>query len=236
MINKIIHGYEFLEFKDENFYGYFSTGKNNLNFNKNTDDGIKNLEKLKEWFNLKNIGYLNQIHSDIVHVYDGKICDGDAIITDRKNIGIGVFTADCVPVLVYDKNRKVIAAIHSGWKGTKKCIVGKTIDKMILKYNTKVEDLRVYIGPHNMECCYEVSEDLIRDFKKQQIYRDTNISQGRNLSLQKCIIKQLINKGVMLNNIIKLDICTYCNQTYSLYSYRKNKEYSGRMFSFIFMK
>jgi polyphenol oxidase len=64
----------------------------------------------------------------------------------------------------------------------------------------------------------------------------TNISQGRNLSLQKCIIKQLINKGVILHNITKLDICTYCNQTYSLYSYRKNKEYSGRMFSFIFMK
>jgi polyphenol oxidase len=48
MINKIIHGYEFLEFKDENFYGYFSTGKNNLDFNKNTDEGIKNLESLKE--------------------------------------------------------------------------------------------------------------------------------------------------------------------------------------------
>lgn len=236
MGNKIINGYKFLEFEDEKFHIYFSTAENNLNFNKNISEGISNLENLKMWFDLENIGYLNQTHSDIVYIYDENIHDGDAIITDKKNIGIGIFTADCIPILIYDRNKEVIAAIHSGWKGTLKCIVQKAIDKMILKYNTNVEDLVAYIGPHNMQCCYEVSQELIEEFKEQEIYKNINIANGRNLSLQSCIINQLINKGVKLDQINQLNICTYCSEKYHLYSYRKDKEESGRMFSFIFIK
>ncbi|QGU95271.1 peptidoglycan editing factor PgeF [Clostridium bovifaecis] len=236
MGNKIINGYKFIGFEDEKFHIYFSTAEKNLNFNKNTSEGISNLENLRIWFGLDSIGYLNQTHSDIVYAYDEEVHDGDAIITDKKNIGIGVFTADCIPILIYDKDKEVIAAIHSGWKGTLKCIVQKAIDKMILKYNTDARDLVVYIGPHNMQCCYEVSDDLIEEFKKQEIYQNINIAKNRNLSLQSCIISQLLEKEVNLEQINPLNICTYCSNEYSLHSYRKDKEESGRMFSFIFIK
>ncbi|CAG7840656.1 peptidoglycan editing factor PgeF [Clostridium haemolyticum] len=228
--------YEFLECKSDSVGIYFSTSKDGLDFNKNTTIGLKNLKKLKQWFNIKNIGYLNQVHSDDIYIYNGLKYDGDALITNKRRIAIGVFTADCVPVLIYDKKNLVVAAIHSGWKGTLNCIVSKTIDTMINRYNSNIKDLEIYIGPHNMMCCYEVSEELIHTFKSSNIYKEAKISKGRKLSLQSCIEKQLRDKDITKNQIHLLNMCTYCSREYKFHSYRRNKEESGRMFSFIFIK
>ena len=67
-----------------------------------------------------------------------------------------------MPILLYDKANNVIAAVHSGWKGTFSCILLKTIDDMEKKYGTKPKDLVVCIGPHMHQCCYEVGEELDR--------------------------------------------------------------------------
>lgn len=236
-VNLVIENkYKFLKIAEGEAQIYFSTSEGELNFNKNTIEGINNLNNLKVWFNLSEIGYLNQIHSDSVHLYDGIIHDGDAILTDKKGVGIGVFTADCVPILIYDKKTGAIGAVHSGWKGTFKCIIVKAIHKMTEVYNTRIEDISVYIGPHNMECCYEVGKELIDKFLGQKIYKDSKISTGMNLSMQDCIIKQLQGLGVKSSQIHTLDICTFCNKKNSLYSYRKSAEKDGRMFSFIFIK
>lgn len=233
MMNLLIDEYEFLKFSEEDAEIYFSTAKGNLNFNKNTIEGTENIKKLKEWLNIKEIGYLNQIHSDLVYIHDGEMHDGDAIITNEKQVGIGIFTADCVPVIIYDKKKKVAAAVHSGWRGTIQNIVIKAVEKMIKEYNISIEDLIVYIGPHNMQCCYEVSEELTFQFKSLELYKSSDIIKGRNLSLQNCIIEQLNSLGVRHHQIKTLDICTFCNEKYDLHSYRKHKEESGRMFSFI---
>ena len=71
-----------------------------------------------------------------------------------------MFTADCVPVILVDKENEAIAAIHSGWKGTFSSIVTETILRMKEEYNSKAENIVAYIGPHIRQCCYEVSEDL----------------------------------------------------------------------------
>lgn len=228
--------YRFIEFTEGDAKIYFSTADSGLDFNKNLDEGKRNLENLKEWFSLEDLGYLNQTHSDVIHIYDGKVHDGDAILTDKKRTAIGVFTADCIPILIYDKGKKVISAVHSGWKGTFKCIVISTIKKMIEKYSTKVEDLSIYIGPHNMECCYEVGEDIIAEFKKQEIYKSNIISKDKKLSMKECIITQLKSLGIYEKQINSVDICTQCNNDFDLYSYRNQKEKSGRMFSFLFIK
>src|SRR3712207_9545829 len=117
------------------------------------------------------------LHSDDIYIYNGLKYDGDALITNKRRIAIGVFTADCVPVLIYDKKNLVVAAIHSGWKGTLNCIVSKTIDTMINRYNSNIKDLEIYIGPHNMMCCYEVSEELIHTFKSSNIYKEAKIDR-----------------------------------------------------------
>ena len=232
-MKNIVDNFEFISFNDDCFELKFSTAKNGLDFNMNTKNGLDNLENLKKWFNLKAVGYLRQTHSDKIIVYDGNLKDGDAIITDVPNVGIGIFTADCVPVLIYDKKKKIIAAVHSGWKGTLLQIVAKTIISMLNVFNASIDDINVYIGPHNRKCCYEFGSKELKQFLEVDIYKNLDIYSDGKLDLDKCIRSQLKNIGINKNNIQDVNICTYCNDEYEMFSYRRQKENYGRMFSFI---
>lgn len=231
---KNIENYNFIEIKDDNAYLYFSTAENNLNFNLKSDEGLSNINNITRWFNVREVGYLNQIHSDAIYKYDNKFYDGDAIILDKRNIAIGVFTADCVPVLIYDKKNQICAAVHSGWKGTLMCIVEKTVVKMEKEFGCKANDINAVIGPHNMVCCYEFGCDAAKKFEKVPIYKNEEIYLNGRLNLQKCIEKQLKNVGI--KNIKSLNLCTYCSEKYKFHSYRRDGSSAGRMFSFVFLK
>ncbi len=216
----------------------FSTAKNNLNFNKNMPQGIENLNKLKDWFKVEEVVYLNQVHGTMVHNYedDKSIInsDGDGIVTGDKNTIIGVFTADCVPIILVDEVQGTIAALHSGWKGTLNNILKNGIKTMLENHGCKPENIKAFIGPHNKNCCYEVSEELIDTFKGSEIFKGEVISSGRYLDLQRCIEIELLKCGVRLENIIAINLCTYCSDNRKLYSYRKKDESEGRLFSFVF--
>jgi YfiH family protein len=231
-----INNYEFIKFKYHNAVILFSTAKDDLNFNKNIEIGLQNLEKIKAHYELQAIGYLNQIHSDLVFNFDGHIKDGDALITDKVKTAIGVFTADCVPVILVDTRKGVIAAIHSGWKGTKALIVSKTIERLQEDYGSTAEDIRVYIGPHIGGCCYEVSGELVEEFTSEDIYSNIKISDDNKLDLEKCILAQLKEKEIKEENISTTNTCTACNKQYELYSYRNSKDKQGRMFSFVYLE
>lgn len=232
----LIEGYEFIKLDLGGANAVFSTGKNGLDFNKNADEGRKNIENIKKWFGVNEVGFLNQTHSDNVYIYNGKVEDGDALITNKESAAVGVFTADCVPILLYDKASKVVAAIHSGWRGTFSCIVSKTIEEMKKKYGTRSENLVVCIGPHIHQCCYEVSEELIEKFKNSEVYKEVDIAKGRMLSMVECITHQLDTKGVRKENINHINLCTLCSNEIELHSYRKNTNAYKRLFSFIFIK
>lgn len=227
---------KFLSYDDDNIFINFSTAFNDVDFKKSTLEGVNNIERLKELFHLDEIFYLNQIHSDKIidcikdpTILKGNV-DGDALINNKENIGIGVFAADCTPVIVYDKEKRVIAAIHSGWRGTFAKITKKTCEYMIDRYNCN--NLNVIIGPHIRQCCYEVSIDLAEKFKEK--FGDEVVSD-RNLSLEKCIIKQL--EGIVnIENITCVNKCTYCDKDIKLHSFRKDGKDSGRLFAFVFMK
>ena len=163
--------------------------------------------------------------------------EGDAIITSQKNIAVGVFTADCTPVLLVDKTRNVVAAVHSGWKGTYKSITLKTINKMISEFFCSPQDIEVFIGPHIKKCCYEVSEELKEKFinEKKDIHKDKLFS-GRNLSMEECILDDLKKCNINDKNINILDECTYCSKDIKLHSYRRTNGDYGRLFSFIVIK
>jgi YfiH family protein len=227
--------FEFIKFQYDNAVILFSTAKGGLNFNKNTEEGLQNLENIGEHYDLQTIGYLNQIHSDLIFNFDGNVKDGDALITDKAKTAIGVFTADCVPVILVDTTKGVIAAVHSGWKGTKSFIVSKTIERLQVDYGIKVKDIRVYIGPHIGGCCYEISEELIDEFTSEDIYSNIKISNDNKLDLEKCILAQLTQKGIKEENISATNTCTACNKQYELYSYRFSKNKQGRMFSFAYL-
>lgn len=226
----------FITYDLENVKIVFSTAEKNLDFNKNTVIGKQNLKKLINCHNVRGLNYLNQIHSDCIFINPDDVKEGDAIISNKRKEIIGVFTADCVPVILYDEKNNVVAAVHSGWQGTIKEIVLKTLTKMKEIYGSDGEDIKAFIGPHNRECCYEVSEELINSFKERDLYKNIEINKGRHLSLYNCILRQLKEFGVMKENVIDIKLCTYCNKEFKLHSYRKDKENSGRMFSYVYIK
>lgn len=229
---------KFIIYNIKNITIGFSTAENDLNFNKFMPEGIKSLNNLKKWFNVDEVVFLNQVHDVGICCYDGNKevidTDADGLITDNKNSIIGVFTADCVPIIIIDEITGAMAALHSGWKGTLNNIVLQGISKMISTYGCKPENLKAFIGPHNKVCCYEVSEELVENFKKSHIFKDEKINEDRNLNLQKCVEVELEKAGLLQENIIAVNLCTYCSDEIKLYSYRKKDEAKGRLFSFVF--
>lgn len=233
---------DFIIFNEDNYKVLFSTAEDGRNFNRHTEDGVKTLEALKKEFNIDDVMYLRQVHSDIIYKYSGDNKEGfienegDAIITDVKNTAIGVFTADCVPVILADPKKNVAAAIHSGWKGTFSSITLKTIERLKKEYGVDPKDLKAYIGPHIRQCCYEISDELKEKFIKEKDIDENILFQGRNLSMEQCIIQNLNNGGVRQENIISLGLCTYCSKDIKLHSYRRSNGDYGRLFSFIILE
>lgn len=225
---------KYLSYEVGNAKVVFFTAEGNANFNINTDEGINNIQRIKELFSLEDLAYVRQIHSDKIHTYDGNTVFADSIVTDKAGIALGVFTADCVPVIIVDSENKAIAAVHSGWKGTYLGITCETIRKMNKLYGSKAENLKIFIGPHIRQCCYEVGHEVQEKFV-EKAYFSTDIIKHNRLSLEKCIINQCLEAGVQINNIKDTGCCTFCCEELSFFSYRKNKD-TGRMLSMVYVK
>lgn len=239
-INDFIIKEDYLIFKQDKLNIIFSTAKNNRSFNRNTDEGIKNLNSIQKDFNLEKIIYLKQVHSDIVYKYekgDKALIDkeGDGLINNIENTAIGVFTADCVPIIIIDDNNNM-AAIHSGWKGTYNSIVSRTLDMMKNEFNTNFNNVKVFIGPHIRQCCYEVSLELKEKFLEKTKINEDILFKGRNLSLEECILKDIRSFNIKEDNIYTINLCTHCEEEIKLFSYRKSIGTYGRLFSFVFCK
>lgn len=226
-------GMEFLRFKDGKVNILFSTAKNNVSYKLSDAKSLENFERLKDIFNVDHVNYTNQIHSDIIINLDDEFSKGkeaDGLITSKKNEIIGVFTADCVPVILYDSDKQVICAVHSGWKGTISSISKKVAN--IMKERYKCEKIKAIIGPCVLECCYEVSEELAQKFEDKY---GASVREGRMLKLVESIKQQLAS---VINecNIQELNICTNCTTDYEMHSYRRANENSGRLFSFVYVE
>jgi Uncharacterized conserved protein len=154
------------------------------------------IDKVKKSFRLDEIGYSKQIHSDIVSIYDGTVGFGDGLITAAARTGVGIFTADCVPVIIFDSSKNVCAAVHSGWKGTYSRITIKAIRKMQNEFGCNAKDMNVFIGPHIGGCCYEVGQELVEKFRNEELYEGHTVVDDRKLNLEECIKVQCISEGL----------------------------------------
>jgi len=188
--------------------------------------------------NLKYV-FLDQIHSDIIHAVSelsDKNLKGDALLTDYPGILLGVRTADCLPVLLVDKKKKVVAAIHCGWRGTKEKLVEKAVKEMAALYKCERSSLLAALGPCIEQDCYEVGEEVRESFNAAGIRDDFFLSsaakKGRYyFDLKRANRYQLLKAGVKPVNIFSVDLCTYCEE--SLFSYRRDGFKTGRMVNFI---
>lgn len=116
---------------------------------------------------------LRQIHSDAVHRIDEgtvgaeEAPTGDVLVTREPGWLLAVQTADCVPILLADTKRRAIAAVHAGWRGTVRRIAAKALGRMQMEFGTRPEDVIAAVGPSIGRCCYEVGEDVVREFQAQ---------------------------------------------------------------------
>lgn len=182
--------------------------------------------------NVPRLSLLNQTHGiQGMRIDDEDVfftIDGDYLITDQKNVGIGVLTADCVPLVLYDSKQHAIAIVHAGWRGAVAGIAQKTIEHMLQIWNTNVTDLQIYFGPSAKICCYEVQSDFAQHLdpefcnhvmieKHTRWYFDTAM----------LIELQLIKMGISDTAIQKdYNFCTMCNERF--FSHRRQGLSAGR--------
>src|SRR5262249_18760961 len=117
-----------------------------------------------------NMVALRQIHSDVAHVVSVPPVNplqGDAVMTRESGLLLAVQTADCVPILLADTVRRVVAAIHAGWRGTLARIATKTLGRMQLEWGTRPRDIVAAIGPAIGGCSYDVGPEVAQAFASQ---------------------------------------------------------------------
>lgn len=177
-----------------------------------------------------------QIHSDrLREVNDSNIRyqygAGDALLTSIKGLPVGVFTADCVPVLIWTDS--CCAAVHAGWRGLHKNIVGKVINNICTRMNRMPHQLCFAIGPHINQCCFEVGEEVFESFCSVDSSYDGCFKKNERymLNLEDVCRYQIFKSGGIKDNIFNYSNCTYCSGSY--YSFRKQKKRNGSMFSFV---
>lgn len=184
---------------------------------------------------------VKQVHGTDALVVDRPLTESDqfpggwdALVTDQLGVTVAVRTADCVPVLLHDPRKRVVAAIHAGWRGAVAGIVTKTLRLMAARFGSMQADLRVSIGPSAGPCCYEVDSPVLDQLRMglpdwESVVCDNQGAKAR-LDLKALIRKQVEGAGVPLSSISSVNLCTIC-QDRLFYSYRREGRVNGTMVS-----
>jgi YfiH family protein len=210
-----------------------------------TKDSLMNRERFLSKLDIsyKDLVSTKQIHSNkVVTVslkdkgsgaldYASSINNTDALITNLKNLPLGIHTADCLSIFIYDKAAHSIAMVHAGWRSTKEKIVIETIKLMQEKFLSNPKDLYFYLGPAMRSCCFKVDNNFKESFTSNIIKKDNGwyfdiIRENKN---------QILSFNIKENQIFDSKVCTYC-QNKDYFSYRKEGDSSGRMLSVIMLK
>ncbi len=222
-----------------------------MNLRTNSDDSPKNVQKNYSiicdelGIDKKRLVLSKQVHEANVHtvreddigngiVFPNKLDSADALITDKRNVCITVFGADCVPLFFLDPKNGVIALAHSGWKGTVLRIGQRVVEKMVSDYGSQPSDILTAIGPSIQICHFEVGDDVAQKFISE--FGNTTVKKygdKYHADMQAAIKLQLREAGI--EHTDDSGICTYCNHEL-LFSHRKTQGRRGVMGGFLMLK
>jgi hypothetical protein len=183
---------------------------------------------------------MKQVHGDgIVEVKDKTLKEAgeaDGMVTAEAGIHLGVLTADCVPILLVAPKRRLVAAVHAGWRGTLMGIAAKMVGHFDNRYGVGPEDIEAALGPSIGACCYEVKENVTDPLReKWGNIAGANIQarDGKSfVDLRKLNRGILESAGVPAKQIFQIGPCTSCAPD-EFFSYRREKKETGRQISFI---
>ncbi len=242
--NEIIYnkkeGIEYIQFKKLLEFGVkhaYTLKGENIDFSNNCKYEKSSYEKIFKALELDISTLVKplQTHTSNVRCIDkvypqSKIENIDGLITNKKNIVLSTTNADCILFLFYDPVKKVIANVHSGWKGTFQKIAEKAIIKMITCYGSKPEDIFCFISPSIRKCHFEVDEDVkelcryIFKFTKREndFIKMGEIKNGiQKYNIDTVLINKILFEkiGIKKENIIDCELCSVCNSD-KISSYR----------------
>ena len=215
-------------------YDTLNLGKNNGDQEENV---IQNKNRIGRTFSFepRRLVLLNQIHQDRILLLKQlfhplpTLLEYDAVITDVSNMFLGIQTADCIPILILDQKKRVIAAIHAGRQGTALQITTKVLKKMEEEFRCSPEDLLIALGPSIGSCCYEIDE---KDFYPGWEPSSTLKRAGKwMVDLAQINIAEMKEDGIKEKQVFRVDLCTGCHVDL-FFSYRKEGR-TGRQLSFI---
>ena len=197
-----------------------------------------------------NLVLVKQVHGDDILIIDKPVDDVkrlkedaekkqcDAIITNQKNVGIGVVSADCLPALLYDPVQSVIAAVHAGWRGTVKKIAAVAVQKMTAKFGSDPANIIAAIGPSVSPAIYEVgsevTEAVLHSIPNAEKTIRLNSSGKNHIDLWEANRQVLLEAGLLIKSIEIIGECSFLeNDKY--FSARKEGAETGRMVSGIML-
>ncbi len=210
---------------------------------------LQNWNKLASAFEIpmENFLVLNQVHGDNIFVIkphgdyfsSREALNYDAIVTNRTNLAICIKTADCVPVFLVDRVKKIIGAVHAGWRGSSLEISAKVARFMQNSYGSRPADLLAAIGPSIGRCCYEIDDATADSFRRQK-HAENFLSPGARrgrwmLDLVEVNRRQVLDCGIPEANIETAGLCTVCHQDI-FFSHRGSGGVTGRQINFMMIK
>lgn len=189
-------------------------------------------------FDPRHLVLSKQIHSDIVYtatekdtgagLYREELPPCDALITCTPGVGLAVFSADCVPILLWDPETGAVGAAHAGWRGTAARIAGKTAEKMAAQFGCKPRNIRAAIGPHIGPCCFQTDGDVPEAMEKAYGRRAQEAAARKDGKYY--VDLTLLNRFALLDagvtEIGASALCTACNPEL-FWSHRKTGNHRG---------
>jgi YfiH family protein len=166
---------------------------------------------------LKLLARVNQVHGNIVQIATSQTTSSrpraDGIVTREPGVMIGIFSADCVPILMIDEKRKVVGAIHAGWRGVIANIIANAVDAMT-SIGANPDDIRAAMGPSIGPCCFEVDIALAERFAREIAGSENHTRAGNPgkayLDLRGIVRDQLVGAGLSGTNVESVGPCTRC--------------------------
>lgn len=183
-------------------------------------------------FDESSVARAEQVHgTNIARVSSpGVSPETDALVTDRGGLLLAISVADCVPILIFDRRKRIASAVHAGWRGTAGNITSKLVQYFYSEFGSAPDDIVAFVGPSAGACCYEVGEEVAGRFPEK--FRRKGASRGKYfLDLKSANSDQLTDMGLARMNIEVSKHCTICNLNY--HSFRRDGESSGRMMAAI---
>jgi len=193
----------------------------------------ENLRRIKEALSLEILWTPRQVHGDGIAVIDSggggepppADIEADAVVVSSPGIAIGVKTADCLPILMADPERKVAAAVHAGRRGSELYIARRAAETMVKRFGCEPGAITAALGPCVRECCYEVDVASARRFRAC-----CGGSGSRMVDLVGANVRQLLDAGLLEENIIDSGVCVSC-ESGRFFSHRKDRGRTGRFVS-----